>query len=460
MRKTIKLKRGLDLKLAGGVTDNSYKTVTPERVAVIPDDFAGFTPKLEVREGDIVLEGDALMHDKTCLEIKLVSPAHGTVEQVVRGARRHIERVVIKTIEPESPCRAEEGCGRPAPFWKNFRFNREDADSVRHALMDSGLWAMIRRRPFDIIPQENDTPRDIFVTAFDSTPLAPSLEAQIKTKNNEIEAGIKALSLLTTGHIYIGVRPGDSLPDYAGAVMVEFAGPHPAGNTGIQAANIAPVNKGDVIWTLDIVTLARIGSLMLNGSVPMDTVIAVTGPEVEKPTLIETKIGAEISPLLKDNIKNDGHNHRIISGNVLTGEKVSIDGFIHFPWRQLTVIPEGDDTDEFMGWASIAPSKMSVNRSFPGHFLFGKMFKPDARLHGGRRAMIMSGQYDKVFPMDILPEYLIKAIIARDIDRMEQLGIYEVAPEDFALAEYVDPSKLELQKIVREGLDFLRNETT
>lgn len=445
MRRSIKLKRGLSLNLAGGVAQGSpVREIKPTRVALVPDDFPGIVPKPEVKEGDSVAAGQPLLRDKTCPAIKLVAPVAGTVEAIVRGERRKIERVVVKA----------DGSDRVTAI----EVNPSDAVSVREALQQSGLWAMIRRRPFDIVAQASDIPRDIFVTAFDLAPLAPDLEAEVAGHEKEIEAGVKALASLTEGKVYISVASQSQLPDYAGAEMIEIDGRFPASNPGVQAANIAPVNKGDVIWTLDIVTLMRIGALMLTGKAPQTTLVALTGSELENPCMVSTVIGADTAQLLEGNVKADGRNHRVISGNVLTGVRVEADGFLRYPYRQLTVIPEGDDADEFMGWASMAPSKMSESRSFPGHFLFKKLFSPDARLHGGRRAMIMSGEYDKVFPMDILPEYLVKAIIARDIDRMEALGIYEVAPEDFAAAEYVDPSKLELQRLVREGLDYLRKE--
>lgn len=316
---------------------------------------------------------------------------------------------------------------------------------------------MMRRRPYDIIPQAADAPRDIFVTAMDTAPLALNLDEMTGGMESFITAGVSALSLLTKGTIYICVAKGSSLPDIKGAEMVELPMLHPAGNTGVQIANIAPVNKGEVVWTLDIVTLAKIGQLMSRGSVDYSVTVAVTGSEVEKPQVVSTLPGTPLEAILKGNVRNDGRNHRIISGNVLTGTPESLEGYLRYPYRQVTVIPEGDDADEFMGWASLSPSKMSESRSFLGRFL-GRKFRPDARLQGGRRAMIMSGIYDDYMPMDIMPEYLIKAIIAKDIDRMEALGIYEVAPEDFALAEYADPSKLELQRIVREGLDYMRSE--
>lgn len=232
---------------------------------------------------------------------------------------------------------------------------------------------------------------------------------------------------------------------------------HPAGNAGVQIANIKPVNKGEVVWTLDIVTLAKLGEAILNGKIDYSVETALTGSEVITPKVVKTVPGAQLGELLAGDEKTDGRNHRVISGNVLTGTPEGEAGYLRYPYRQVTVIPEGDDTHEFMGWASLSPSKMSESRSFLGRFL-GRKFNPDARINGGRRAMIMSGIYDDYMPMDILPEPLIKAIIAKDIDKMEALGIYEVAPEDFALAEYADPSKLELQRIVRQGLDYMRNE--
>ncbi len=444
MRRTINLRKGLNLSLAGGLTSTEVKsTVTPSRVAIVPDDFPGFQPKPEVAEGDRVAKGQAILHDKTDPDIKLASPVDGVVESIVRGARRKIERVVIK-IDSDTASQTRHDI--PA-----------DAAGMRKLLKNSGLWAMMRQRPYDIVPAPESTPRDIFVTAMDTSPLAPDMETYLKDKDEQLKAGVNALSLLTDGHIYIGVREGSQLADIPGAEIVEFTPLHPAGNAGIQAANISPVNKGETIWTLDAVTLAKIGGLVINGYVDFSTEVALTGSEITDSRMVRTIIGADIKDLLNGEIADDGRNHRIISGNVLTGTPESLDGFLRYPYRQITVIPEGDDADEFMGWASLSPSKMSVSPSFTGHFS-KKKFSPDARLLGGRRAMIMSGVYDRYIPMDIMPEYLIKAIIAKDIDQMEALGIYEIAPEDFALAEYADPSKLELQRIVRDGLDYLRSE--
>ncbi len=448
MSKEIVVKKGLDINLAGGaeVPVGKIRCITPDTVALVPDDFPGFVPKLSVKEGDDVAAGDAVMYDKNCADIKLVSPVAGKVTAVVRGERRKIERVVI------TPGQSAE------TSTKKFNTHVGGTDDLRKLLMESGLWAMMRQRPYDIVPSATGIPRDVFVTAFDSAPLAPVLTSSPLVNAANLEAGVDALSCMTTGKVYISVKAGDGLTAVKGAEMVTVSGPHPSGNVGVQIAAIAPVNKGETVWTLDVVTLARIGSLMLNGHVDASVTVAVTGSEVSDPEYVSTFAGSDIRSLLGDKVKADGSHHRIISGNVLTGIAVGEDGYLRYPYRQITVIPEGDDVDEFMGWANPGMNKSSVKRSFLGHFLRGHKFQPDARLNGGRRAMILSGEYDSVLPMDILGEYLIKAIMARDLEQMERLGIYEVAPEDFALPEYVDTSKLELQKIVRQGLDFVRKE--
>lgn len=442
----IKVKKGLDLPLEGAVANlNETATVTTATVAVIPDDFPGFIPKMDVREGDRVAAGQPLMHHKTAESVRLVSPAAGVVKAVVRGERRKIMSVVVEV-------EGTDAVAHTVPALS-------DAKACRSLLMEAGLWAMMRQRPYDIVPAAEAEIRDVFVTGFDSAPLAAApAAAPTPDTLKRLEAGVKLLAAITTGKVYVSRRNASALPDIAGAEMVDVAGPHPAGNAGTVIAAVKPVNKGETVVTLDLPTLERIGALCLTGKVPMTTTVAVTGSEVATPRLVSTLIGAEIAPLIAGNLKNTGANMRLISGNVLTGVAVSPEGYLRYPYTQLTAIPEGNDVAEFMGWASLSPSKLSSSLSFPGKLFGRKLFRPDARLLGGRRAMIMSGEYDKVMPLDILPEYLIKAILAKDIDRMEQLGIYEVAPEDFALAEYADTSKLELQKIVREGLDYLRKE--
>ncbi len=445
MAKAIKLKKGLDIRIHGVAPSERLKRIIPASCAVVPDDYQGITPKIDVKEGDAVLAGSVLFHDKQYPDVKVVSPVAGTIQSVVRGERRKLERIVI--IPSQTP---EES--------KRFDTSGID-DSVlaQRLLLDSGLWAWMRQRPFNIVPAPGTEPRDIMVTGFDSSPLAPDYEMSLDGHKEDINAAVRLLGKFTKGNIYIGIRRGSCLTDIKGAETIIFDGPHPAGNAGIQIANINPVNKGDVVWTLDAVTLMRIGHLVNTGTLDMNADVAVTGCEVKTPGYINTIAGADIASLTEGNIHDDNVHHRIISGNVLTGHPVGKDSYLRFPYNHITVIPEGDDHAEFMGWASLSPQKMSVSRSFPGHFT-KRLFCPDARILGGRRAMIMSGLYDKVLPMDIMAEFLIKAVISRNIDRMEQLGIYEVAPEDFALCEYVDPSKLELQKILQEGLEYIRKE--
>lgn len=442
----ITLRKGLDINIEGEASKTLAQNIKIRECAIIPDDFPGFMPKVEVKEGDTVMSGSPLLHDKAHDSIKLVSPVAGTVKAVARGERRKIERIVI----------TPDGTDKAVKF--DINPNGISRDGAKTLLQESGLWVMMRQRPYDIVPSPEATPRDIFVTGFDSAPLAPDFNFILDGKDKEINTGLELLSKLTDGKVYVSLRTDKPISESANIVKVLVSGAHPAGNAGIQAANIAPINKGETVWTLDIVTVARMGALVLTGSVPMETVIALTGSEACSPHYMTTVIGAAASPLLEGNINDNGRHLRIISGNVLTGHKIAADGYLRYPYRQLTVIPEGDDVDEFLGWATLSPKKMSVSRSFIGHFLKSRKFVPDARILGGRRAMIMSGEYDKVLPMDIIPEYLFKAIISRNIDDMEKLGIYEIAPEDVALCEYVDTSKLELQKIVREGLDYLRNE--
>lgn len=446
MSHILTIKKGLDIKMAGGLTDSAVvEALSSSSFAVIPDDYNGFIPKPAVKEGDKVKAGAPLLYDKRDAEMKLVSPVAGTVEAIVRGERRKILRVVVTP---------ENGEARTEAIKMDTAV--KDASGARQLLKNSGLWAMMRQRPYDIVPNPDANPRDIFVTTIDSAPLAAN-PVLFYNDADVLAAGVALLALTTKGNVYVARRSDSGVADVKGATMIDVAGPHPAGNVGVHIANVAPVNKGETVWTLDVATLWRIGRLMQTGSVDFTDYVALTGSEVANPHICKTIVGATIKSLTSGQLINAEHHQRIISGNVLTGVTEAADGYLHYPYRQITVIPEGDDVDEFMGWASLSPSKMSVSRTFPGR-LFRKVFRPDARLLGGRRALIMSGEYERYMPMDIMAEFLLKAIIGKDIEKMESLGIYEVAPEDFALGEYADTSKIEAQKIVREGLDYLRKE--
>ncbi len=440
---TIKLHKGFDLKLKGGIDAQTAANakVDSKLCAIVPDDFHGVTPRLDKKEGEKVKAGEPLYHDKEHTAIKVTSPIAGTVKEIKRGERRKIESIVIES----------DGTGDAATL--------DLSKPVLDTLLESGLWVMMRQRPYDVVPSPDVRPRDIFVTAFDSAPLAPSLMMVAEPLQQYAAKGAEVLSTLTDGQVHISFAPGTEM-DIPAAQCHTVHGPHPAGNAGVQAANIAPVNKGDVVWTLDIVTLCRIGEAFTTGKVSYSTRVVVTGQCIDTPCVVETTMGCSMHSLLDSRMADGEENKRIISGNVLTGIKTCANGWLRAPYRHVTVIPEVSARDEFMGWASVNPNRYSIYRMFTT-WLAGKRnkeFSMDARLKGGERAIVCLDEYDNMLPMDIYAEFLIKAIIAYDIDKMESLGIYEIAPEDFALAEYADTSKLELQRIVREGLDRMRAE--
>jgi len=439
----IKLKRGFDLNLKGKIIENNVDSAMPSSTyAIIPDDFTGIIPRMEKKEGEAVVAGEALYHDKNDEKIKVTSPVSGKVKQVVRGDRRKILAIVI---EPD-------GSDKKKTF--------DTKETPKAILLESGLWAMMRQRPYDIVPCTSTRPRDIFITAFDSAPLAPSLKFIVGEDEKYLKKAVEILSTMTDGKVYLGCRDEEIFIE-TGAETNTFSGPHPAGNAGIQIANVKPVNKGEVVWTLDVVTASKIGKLFETGVMDFSTIVAITGSSINNPSYVKATIGCSISSLLKGQLKEqDNKEIRIISGNVLTGVKESLDGYLHAPYRHITAINEINKVDEFMGWASLSPKKYSIYRDFTT-WIFGgrhKEIELDAKINGGERAIVMSGEYDRMLPMDIYAEFLVKAIISFDIDKMEQLGIYEIAPEDFALAEYADTSKLELQRIIREGLDKMRAE--
>ncbi len=437
---TVRLKKGLDIHLLGAIGSNEIAAVDrPKTVAVTPDDFHGIIPRMEKKEGEHVAAGEPLYHDKNHEVIKVVAPVSGLVKEIRRGERRHIDAIVIE------------------PDGNDETVTLDLKRPVEEVLLQSGLWCMLRQRPYDVVPAPGVKPRDIFVTAFDSSPLAPDLDVVLGDKSKYVAKGVEALKGLTDGKVFISVREGQAI-DAPGAEVNTFVGPHPAGNAGVQAANLVPVNKGETIWTLDIVTLARIGELFTTGKVSHDTVVAVNGEMVQQPRYVKTVMGADIETVLKNELTNVTQS-RIISGNVLTGVKVEIDQWLRAPYRHITIIPENNKPDEFMGWASVNPNRFSIYHTFTTWLVgLSKPRSMDSRIKGGERAIVRTGEYDAMLPMDIYGEFLIKAIISGDIDKMEQLGIYEIAPEDFALAEFADTSKLELQRIVREGLDRLRAE--
>ena len=447
MANVIKLRKGLDINLKGKAAEELSTVKEPGFYALVPDDFPGVTPKVVVKEQEYVMAGGPLFIDKNHPEVKFVSPVSGVVTSVERGARRKVMNIVVEAAAEQD---YEE-------FGKQD-VARMNADRVKELLLQSGMFAFIKQRPYDVIADPAVAPRAIFVSAFDSNPLAPEFEFALKGEEANFQTGLDALAKIAKTYLGISVKQKSAaLTQAKNVTITAFDGPNPAGNVGVQINRVAPVVKGETVWTIDPQAVIFIGRLMNTGRVDMTRTVAVTGSEVLKPAYTKLRVGALLTSVFAGNVTKD-KELRYISGNVLTGKQVSPNGFLGAFHSQVSVIPEGNDIHEMLGWIMPRFNQFSVNHSYFSWLLGKKEYTIDARIKGGERHMIMSGEYDKVFPMDILPEFLIKAIIAGDIDRMEALGIYEVAPEDFALCEFVDSSKLELQRIVRAGLDMLRAE--
>jgi Na+-transporting NADH:ubiquinone oxidoreductase subunit A len=446
MANRIKIKKGLQIPLLGVSEETVRGEITSEFLRICPEDFHGITPKLAVKVGDTVKAGTALFYEKNHAEMLFASPVSGVITAIERGAKRRILNIVIKA---DSSSHYEDfGTKSVASL---------SGDEVKRSILDAGIWFLIRQRPYDVVANPGKQPRDIFVTAFDSAPLAPSYDFLLNGQEEELQAGLDALAKLTAGKVYLSVgmkTTNKGLREAQNVVITEFDGPHPAGNVGVQINKLKPVNRGETVWTLNALDVVIIGRLFSKGIVDLTRTVALTGSEVKQRGYYRMVIGTELKSLFSNNV-TDGISLRYISGNPLTGRKIDEEGVLRAYDSQVTVIPEGDDVHEAFGWASLSPAKYSAGCTYP---TLKKAYRLDARLKGGPRAIIVSNEYDKVFPMDIYPEQLIKAIMAFNIDKMEALGIYEVAPEDFALCEFVDTSKLELQHIVRTGLDMLRKE--
>ncbi|HKK82054.1 MAG TPA: Na(+)-translocating NADH-quinone reductase subunit A, partial [Prolixibacteraceae bacterium] len=401
--------------------------------------------KLSVKADDIVKAGTPIFFNKAQPEVKFTSPVSGKVVSVNRGERRRILEIEIES----------DGKFESVDFSRGG-INSLDRDTVKQTLLDSGLWPLMVQRPFGVIPNPEETPRDIFITGFDSAPLATDYEFTLKDEKEIIQKGIEVISKLTDGKVYLGLRPGSVFSSLKGVEINYFEGPHPAGNVGIQIHHTAPINKGDVVWTLNIQTLVYIGRLFTTGKLNLERLIAVTGSEVKKPQYVKSIAGASVKPIL-ENSTSKAVKERIISGHVLTGDKIELNGYTGLLQNQITVIPEGDEIEPF-GWISPGFNKFTAGKAFLSKLMPKKAYTLNANYHGGERAFVISGQYEKVLPMDILPVFLLKAILVNDIDKMENLGIFEVIEEDMALCEYVCTSKVEVQSILRNGMDTMIKE--
>lgn len=450
MTRVIKIRKGLDIHLKGKAEKVKTGISLSDEVGLSPLSFPGLTPKVVVKDGDHVKAGEALFVNKRCQSVSFASPVSGIVTSVVRGERRKVLNVILK----------------PDTTQEFVDFGKKNVEAlskqeVIDSLLASGLFGYINQLPYAVSTTPETNPKAIYVSALRDKPLAADFEFELIGNENDFQAGLTALSKIAK--TYLGIGRGQSSESLQGAKDVEvniFDGPCPAGNVGVQINNTNPINKGEVVWTVDPTVVIFFGRLFNHGKVDLRRIIAVAGSEVKKPAYAEVVVGQKISSVLSNNIPVDNSHLRIINGNVLTGHKCSIDDFLDAQASEVTVIPEGDDADELLGWIRPRLSQYSTSHSYFSWLTGKKEYALDARIKGGERHMIMSGEYDKVLPMDIYAEYLVKAVIAGDIDKMEALGIYEVSPEDFALPEFVDSSKLPLQSIIRNGLDMLRKENS
>ena len=451
MSETIKLKKGFNINLAGKAEKKIADLPLPETFAIKPTDFVGISQtKLNVKEGDTVKAGSPLMHDKAFDEILYTSPVSGEVAEIVRGAKRKILEIRIladKEVSYESFNQYSES--------ELSSVSKEDALAQ---MTKSGVWPNIIQRPFGLVADPAATPKAIFISAFDTHPLAPDMGFILEGQDKYFQAGIDVLAKFASVHVNIDGK-GENAAMFSGAKNAQVnkvSGPHPAGNVGVQIHHIAPINKGEIAWTVHPYGVAQIGKVFLEGKYDASKVVALAGSEVKAPQYCKTYTGAAISKMIDGSVSEG--NVRFISGNVLTGEHINSTGYLGFYDNQLTVIPEGDYYEMF-GWILPTTKKLSFHRAF-GLLSFlspNKEYKLDTNTRGQERAFVQTGTFEKVTPMDILPTYLIKAIMAEDYDEMEALGIYEVIEEDLALCEFVDVSKHDVQSILREGLTLIKN---
>lgn len=448
MNHNYKIKKGLDFQLEGQAANTLDTLLFRTEVALQPEDFHGVVPRVVVKEGESVLAGSPLFVDKATQRVKFVSPVSGTVTQVERGERR---KVLSVRVQPDTK--------QASKAFEVEDWEKKSAEEMKELLLESGLFAFFRQRPYDVVASPEDTPKAIFVSAFNKMPLAADFMYVVEGQEEDFKTGLRALSKLAK--LYLGISPEQVntaiLPVKEAEVCI-FEGPNPSGNVGVQINHIDPINKGEVAWTMAPEEVIFIGRLLRTGKVDFTRRIALAGAEVTEPHYVETIVGTKIGDIVNGHINKAEHQQRIIDGNPFVGHQTTEERFLGAHTTEICVLPDGGDVNEAFGWILPRLKQYSTSRSYFSWLQPKQAYNLDCRIKGGERHMIMSAEYERVFPMDIYASYLIKAIIAGDIDRQEALGIYEVAPEDFAVAEFIDSSKLELQRIVREGLDTLRKE--
>ncbi len=448
MSMTIKIKKGFDIKLVGSALPEVGNTIHAKSYALKPGDFVDVTPKLLLREGAKVKAGEAVFCDKDNPEIKFCSPVSGEIAAVVRGEKRRILEIVI--LADAEVNYLDFGKLDPKSLSK---------EDIKSKLLESGAWPLLVERPFGVVANPNKNPKNIFITGISSAPLAANVATQVKGESSNLQAGVDALSKLTEGKVFLSLDADNAAPEelknLKGVEINYFSGPHPKGNIGVQMHNLAALNKGETAIGLTAEDLAIIGRVFTEGKLDMHRTIALSGAQVSEPKHYKVISGAAIASIIDERVKEG--NNRYISGNVLTGTQVKKEGFLGFYSNTVTVILEGDE-EEFLGWVLPGFGKFSLSRTFFSWLNPNKKYNLDTNMHGEERAYVVTGQYETVFPFDIFPVQLIKSIMMRDIEKMEQLGIYEVTEEDFALCEVICSSKIPVQKVVREGLNFLRAE--
>ncbi|MEL6976240.1 MAG: Na(+)-translocating NADH-quinone reductase subunit A [Bacteroidota bacterium] len=447
MPKDIRIKKGLNINLVGAAEKTTSKAVSSNVYAINLNDFHGITPKMLVKQGGEVKVGEPLFFNKEQENMLFVAPVSGELVEIVRGARRKI--LTLKILADKTQEYVQH---------KVFDVKEADAETVREFFLKSGLWAFIKQRPYDIIANPDATPKAIFVSGLSTAPLAADTDYVLQGKEAELQAAVDALSALTPGKIHVSVGSNSSpLAQLSNVSVHSVSGPHPAGLVGTQINKIDPVNKGEVVWTINPQDLVIMGETLLTGKFNAERIIALGGSVVKSPKYYTTKIGAEISTFLYAAGVNK-EKFRLINGDVLTGSKTHPEGHLGYFNNAVTAIPEGDDY-EFFGWNKPVFNKISSTRALTFSWLNPKKkYDLDTNTNGEHRAFVVTGKYETVFPLDIYPLQLLKACMVKDLDEMEQLGLYEVAPEDFALTEFICISKQPHQQIIREGLDLLYQE--
>jgi Na+-transporting NADH:ubiquinone oxidoreductase subunit A len=449
MSNDIRIKKGLDIKLKGKAEKEIKKAIVSNFYTIRPEDFHNVIPKLIAKESSKLKAGEPVFYDKSNEAVKFVSPVSGEIIEITRGEKRKI--VAIKIQADKEQTYQDNG---------KIDVNSASSEEIKNLLLASGCWPFIKQRPYDVIANPNNTPKSIFVSAYATAPLAADLDYVLQGKEEELQVAVTALAKLTKGQVHVSVSKNGNSPlsGLAGITLHKVSGPHPSGNVGTQINKIDPINKGEVVWTVNAQDLVIIGELLLTGKFNAERIVALAGSSIKKPRYFVTKIGSEVATMIYDHGIEKEANVRVISGNVLSGKQIHPDSYLDYYSNTITVIPEGDDY-EFFGWTTPIFNKVSTTRALTFSWMLpNKKFDLNTNTNGEHRAFVVTGGYEEVFPLDIFPLQILKACMYKDLDEMEALGMYEVAPEDFALTEFVCVSKQPHQEIIRKGLDLMIKE--